>query len=305
VRRPVALDLCCGLGGWSAGLVATGWHVVGVDIEDMFAALGEPKPEHFELVIGDICKIKGADYAHVSLIVGSSPCTEFSWRAMPWKRAKAKAPDEVGLPVPEWWSKPEGKMTAQERCAWASWKRAYPREPPALGLSLYNAQFRIQREASEAAGRHIPMVCENVRGAQPWVGKAKWSAGSMYFWGDIPALMPQHKHVKVQSFRFDGSGRSFQTSAVKEHAEVGGFRPTSLAWGNESRWFNDGPRNPDSISSPSSSSPARKAASARIAKIPRALSEWIGWWYLPPSAREERTHPTPRVNEPGKSEHGG
>lgn len=71
IERPVALDLCVGLGGWAEGLVAVGYHVIGVDIEDMFAALGEPKPDHFELVIADICKVRGADYAHVSLIVGS------------------------------------------------------------------------------------------------------------------------------------------------------------------------------------------------------------------------------------------
>ena len=29
---------------------------------------------------------------------------------------------------------------------------------------LFNATFRIQREACEAAGRHIPLIVENVRG---------------------------------------------------------------------------------------------------------------------------------------------
>jgi hypothetical protein len=242
--RPVALDLCVGLGGWAAGLVAAGYDVIGVDIEDMFAALNEPRPDHFELVIADICKVRGADYAHVSLIVGSSPCQDFSYRAMPWTRAKRK-------------------------------------HAPFLGMWLFWQQFRIQREVCEARGEFVPMVVENVRGAIPWVGQSKWNAGSMHFWGDLPALMPHtHKVIKVQSFRFDGSGRSFQSAAVREHAEEGGFRPTSLAWDNESRWFNDGPRNPNSISS-SSSSPARKAASARIAKIPAEISEWIGRAHLP------------------------
>lgn len=222
--RPVALDLCVGLGGWVEGLTATGWHVIGVDIEDMFAALGEPKPEHFELVIENICNIRGADYAHVDLIVGSSPCQDFSYRAMPWKRAKAM-------------------------------------HAPFLGMWLFWQQFRIQREVCEAKGEFVPMVVENVRGAQEWVGAARWNAGSMYFWGDVPALMPPHKHIKAQSFRFDGSGGSFQTAAV-------------------SRWFNDGPRSPDSLASSSSSSPRRKAASAKIAKIPQALSAFIGRaWY--------------------------
>ena len=38
---------------------------------------------------------------------------------------------------------------------------------------LFNQCFRIQREVSEAAGVYVPMVVENVRGAQEWVGKAR------------------------------------------------------------------------------------------------------------------------------------
>jgi hypothetical protein len=53
--------------------------------------------------------------------------------------------------------------------------------------ALFDACFRIQREASEAAGRHIPMVVENVKNAQPWVGRANWHYGSYYLWGDVPA----------------------------------------------------------------------------------------------------------------------
>ena len=56
--------------------------------------------------------------------------------------------------------------------------------------ALFNSCFRIQREASAAAGRHIPMVVENVRGACPWVRKSRWNFGSFHLWGDVPALMP-------------------------------------------------------------------------------------------------------------------
>lgn len=28
-----------------------------------------------------------------------------------------------------------------------------------------------------------------MRGAQPWVGRARWNFGSFYLWGDVPALM--------------------------------------------------------------------------------------------------------------------
>ena len=78
-----------------------------------------------------------SQFLNATCMVGSSPCQESSYRAMPWKRAKA-------LP------------------------------PPELGMKLFNAQFRLQREASEAAGHHIPMVVENVCGAQKWVGRAAW-----------------------------------------------------------------------------------------------------------------------------------
>jgi hypothetical protein len=51
--------------------------------------------------------------------------------------------------------------------------------------ALFDACFRIQMEASIAAGHHIPMVVENVKGAQPWVGQARANFGSFYLWGDI------------------------------------------------------------------------------------------------------------------------
>jgi len=33
VTRPLAIDLCCGLGGWTEGLLAEGYRVIGYDIE--------------------------------------------------------------------------------------------------------------------------------------------------------------------------------------------------------------------------------------------------------------------------------
>ena len=171
--------------------------------------------------------------------------------------------------------------------------------------ALFDACFRIQREASEAAGRHIPLVVENVKGAQPWVGPSRWWFGSYYLWGDVPALMPikkYHERQKVRAgeqwninrpnftgtrgwdeglknpgFRFDGSGRSFQSESVARHVDEARKAPAGTAW------FNDAPRTPDSLASMSSKSPARKAASARIAKIPFALSHWIARTYMPAS----------------------
>jgi len=226
VKRPLAVDLCSGLGGWACGLEAEGWDVIRVDIEDMFASTGMPKPDNCLLMLQNIRTIHGSQFRHVDLIVGSSPCQEFSYRGMPWKRAKALG-------------------------------------PPLLGIELFETQFRIQHEAVAAAGRPIPMVVENVRNAQRYVGRARWNCGSYYLWGDVPALMPRIDARKVPGFRFDGSGASFQTASVRQGR------------------FNDHPRTPDSISSSGSRSPARKAASAKIAKIPLPLSRYIGAVYRP------------------------
>jgi len=73
--------------------------------------------------------------------------------------------------------------------ALAAWYAEHPLRQVPLN-ALFNAAFRLQREASEAAGRHIPMVVENVVGAQKWVGRAAWHHGSYYLWGDVPAIMP-------------------------------------------------------------------------------------------------------------------
>jgi hypothetical protein len=34
------------------------------------------------------------------------------------------------------------------------------------------------------------LILENVKGAQPWVGRSAWNFGSFHLWGDVPALMP-------------------------------------------------------------------------------------------------------------------
>ena len=76
--------------------------------------------------------------------------------------------------------------------------------------ALFDACFRIQREACEAAGRHIPMVVENVRGAIPWVGRSRYNYGSFHLWGDVPALMP----MTIRANR-DGAARA---EAVRQAA---------------------------------------------------------------------------------------
>ena len=59
------------------------------------------------------------------------------------------------------------------------WKRAKALPPP--DNTLFNECFRIQREASKAAGHYIPLIVENVRGAQESVGSARWNYGAFIF----------------------------------------------------------------------------------------------------------------------------
>jgi hypothetical protein len=251
--KPLAIDLFCGLGGWTEGLLMEGYDVVGFDIERHQYG-NEKYPA--QLVLQDVLTIHGKQFKNASLIVASPPCQAYSYRSMPWKRAKA-------LPPPD--------------------------------NSPFEACFRIQREACEDAGRYIPMVVENVRGANKWVGKAKWHFGSFYLWGDVPALMPiigkykssgmnwSDQTMRGQDFtriaaqctklpvsRFDGSGKSVRSEGVKQPG-IGGFRENGMG----DAWFQDG------AARHGSKSTARKRASAIIAKIPLTLSRHIARAYYP------------------------
>lgn len=302
--RPLAIDLYAGLGGWSSGLIDAGFRVVGFDVE-RHAYGGHAYPG--QLVLQDVRTLRGSQLKDAALIVASPPCTEFSYMAMPWKRAKRIAAALRGEgDFPDGY---RGSRTVAEL------------------TELFDACCRIREEASAAAGRRIPLVVENVRGAQPWVGRAEWAYGSYFLWGDVPALMPitsKRAASKNPGFRFDGSGRSFQTAAVdgvkvggldwSRHGEPGyaagpgrcfrdsaiklesadgrrtdpgkGARFTSRDCGLEGakqpglsgprangrgdRWFQDGAARHGSTSA------QRRAASALIAKIPYRLARWIG-----------------------------
>ena len=240
--KPLAIDLFCGLGGWTTGLLAEGYDVVGYDIEEH--VYGEHRYPA-KLVLRDVLTIHGSEFKDAALIVASPPCQEYSYMAMPFSRAKAKAAairaDTTGAEL--------------ERLN-----------------RLFNACFRIQAEASLAAGRHIPMVVENVRGAEPWVGRARWSFGSFYLWGDVPALMPA-------TIRAQGTKQNRKlVRPGKKHNVILPQVVNREGVKNGRDWFGSG-ENCSLQRRSGSKSSARKFASAMIAKIPEPLSRHIAAVY--------------------------
>ncbi len=246
--RPLAIDLFCGLGGWTEGLIAEGYDVVGFDIE------GHSYPT--QLVIQDVLTLHGSQFRDAALIVASPPCQEYSYMAMPWSRGKAKA---AAIRADE-----TGQMLADLN-------------------RLFEACFRLQKEASFAAGRYVPMVVENVRGAQKWVGRARWNFGSYYLWGDVPALMPftasrgvmkngiTHRPDGVTNFHgFKSSGMNWSDRAKRgqDFTRIAGRKGA----GSGRSWFY---QNGGNGRSASSASVERREWSAMIAKIPFPLARHI------------------------------
>lgn len=222
-NKPLMIDLYCGLGGWASGGLAEGYDVIGFDIEQH--VYGEHRYPA-QLVIQDVLTLHGSQFRDAALIVASPPCQEYSYMAMPWSLAKAKAAailaDKTGAEL--------------ERLT-----------------RLFSACFRIQREACEAASRHIPMLVENVRGAIPWVGRSRWNMGSFYLWGDVPALMPV-------------------ADARKGFAGFKGFKDFHDCEASR-KW--------------SSKDPRRKQWSAEIAKIPLPLSRHIAKTFRNDAERQD------------------
>lgn len=288
MTKPLAIDLFCGLGGWADGFLAEGYDVVGFDNHRHVYGSGDAIQKYpAQLVLQDVLTLSGRQFRDASVIVASPPCQAYSRRAMPfgglWLEHN-RMDDDGG---------PPGNYRGKDP----------------IFNDLFRACFRIAAES----GR--PIIVENVKGAQKFVGPAKWHFGSFYLWGDVPALMPVTLGGKKGSKGIatgaapEGTGNSswfFGKRADPRDVRAGGIladgtKVPGLNWstpgkaqgfnvtavqryreeqgtkqeGSGAAWFDKG------IAKMSSRSDCRKAASAQIAKIPPALAQHIARVFKP------------------------
>ena len=149
-----ALDLYCGLGGWSDGLAKEGFEILGVEIESHIAELYK-----HPVIVSDVRDLARSTFKGYDLIVGSPPCRDFT------KIPDVRYKEGKGYRITPW------------------------KEPknPERGLELVHAFLRIVEEAKPTYG-----VMENVTGLTKYLdlkptmitrlGKGMKRA----FWGHFP-----------------------------------------------------------------------------------------------------------------------
>lgn len=126
MRKPLCIDLFCGLGGWTEGFLAEDWDVIGFDIErHQYGEQCYPA----QLVIQDVLTLHGAQFKGADMIVASPPCQQYSLWGMRMFHSHPATPDkslweaavrigqEAGVPTiienvrgaQYWWGKSDWK----------------------------------------------------------------------------------------------------------------------------------------------------------------------------------------------------
>ena len=91
--KPLAVDLFCGLGGWTEGLLSEGYDAAGFDNErHVYGDQRYPA----QLVLQDVLTLHGSQFRNAALIVASPPCQAYSYLFRPLGWSEVPTKDSVG-----------------------------------------------------------------------------------------------------------------------------------------------------------------------------------------------------------------
>jgi len=158
-----ALDLFCGLGGWSDGLALDGFEVLGVEIEPKIAALYK-----HPVIVADVRDLDPNNFKGYDLIVGSPPCRDFT-----------QLPD----------------ISITKKGIKREWKR--PKQPE-VGLELVHAFLRIINEAQPKYWlmENVPGLCDYLE-LKPRVTIRLSKGMRRCFWGNFPPFLIPRDFTKM------------------------------------------------------------------------------------------------------------
>lgn len=171
-----AIDLYCGLGGWSDGLAEVGFEILGVEIREDLATL-----YNHPIIVADVRDLNPVNFRGYGLIIGSPPCRDFS---------------------------------AQARCAFRKgnpWK--VPPDPEGHGMDLINAFLRFVRIAQPRYWLMENVVGLSKYLDLPYKMKVKISGNKWRcFWGNFPEFeVPYHPEIKMN---YSGKLRSEKNAYI-------------------------------------------------------------------------------------------
>lgn len=148
------LDLCCGTFGFSAGFLARGDYVLGVDADP-----DVPVPEGAEFLCADVAELRPRDVGAFDVVLGGPPCPEFSQMRHANPRTRGRPPSSHAFAVVEacfrlardlearwwaienvrgavkWWTPIYGEPT-HRLGAWQLWASLPPTRFPPMPMKL-------------------------------------------------------------------------------------------------------------------------------------------------------------------------